>query len=106
MPIFAIVGAAVGFFIWGGLLAALLKFIFKKADKRLLNGIALAIVIILPTLSLGIDDAFVANLIAAVPVWFLWNYLDRRFSKQAAKPSTEGDDPTTHPTRSESSLPE
>jgi hypothetical protein len=65
MPVFFIVGAMVGLVIWGGLLAALLKFIFKRSDKRLLNGIALAIVIILPTLSLGIDDAFVANLIAA-----------------------------------------
>lgn len=87
-------GVVIGIVIWGGLISVVLKLMLKQMSRRTINSVALVSVSLL-SLPLGFDQ-FITSVIGAIPVWFLFDWLDRRSNKPGnSEPTKQNDDPTT-----------
>ncbi|MDP9359129.1 MAG: hypothetical protein M3R02_28370 [Chloroflexota bacterium] len=97
MPIFSIFALFFfGVLFWAGVVSVILKKLFKRTSRRLLNTISVAVPVI-AALPRGVDTEFFVTLLLAVPTWLVLEYADRQERTSTLKkasqatPSTDSD---------------
>lgn len=89
MPIFSIFALFFfGVLFWAGVVSVILKKLFKRTSRRLLNTISVAVPVI-AGLPRGLDTEFFVTLLLAVPTWLVLEYADRQERTSAIKKASQ-----------------
>ncbi len=89
MPIFSIFGLFLFVvLLWAGVVSVILKKLFKRTNRRLLNTMSVTVPVI-AALPRGLDTEFFVTLLLAVPAWLVLEYADRQERAAASKKASQ-----------------